>query len=288
MSRRAILTLDAPSARGQVAAVATLLERHGAYIEAFNVFDDTLSQRFYLRAVCRLPVPAVDGPGLAPLREEHARLCADMRGAAGALHDMAQRPRVLLMVSRTDHCLRELIAQWRHGDLAMDIAGVVSNHADLAPLVAAEGLPYHHIPVTADTKPQAEAALERLIADEQVEFVVLARYMQVLSEDFCTRHAGRVINIHHSFLPGFKGARPYAQAHARGVKLIGATAHFATADLDEGPIIEQELERVDHGHSPEALQSTGRHIESLVLCRALRALIERRVFVNGLRTVVLA
>jgi formyltetrahydrofolate deformylase len=191
------------------------------------------------------------------------------------------------MVSRADHCLRDLLAQWRHHDLDMHIVAVVSNHADLAPLALAEGLPFHHLPVAADTKPQQEAALLRLIEETQAEVIVLARYMQVLSEDLCRKLAGKVINIHHSFLPGFKGAKPYAQAHARGVKQIGATAHFATSDLDEGPIIEQALERVDHAFSPEQLLSTGRHVECLVLGRALRYVLEHRVFINGMRTVVL-
>ena len=193
----------------------------------------------------------------------------------------------LLMVSKADHCLRDLLAQWRRGELNMDVVAVVSNHTDLAPIAQAEGLPFHHLPISAATKPQQEAALLALIESTGAELVVLARYMQVLSEDLCQRLAGRVINIHHSFLPGFKGARPYEQAHARGVKLIGATAHYATSDLDEGPIIEQALERVDHAYSPEQLLSAGRHIECLVLGRALRYVLERRVFVHGMRTVVL-
>ena len=279
------LTLSAASARGQVAAIATLLERHGAYIEEFAVFDDTISQRFFVRAVFRL---GTTGPGaLEALRDHYARLLADFDEVQGAIFDLARPPRVLIMVSRADHCLRELLAQWRHGDLRMDIVAVVSNHPDLAPLAAAEGIAYHHLPISADTKPQQEAALLRLVAETGAEFVVLARYMQVLSAAMCERLVGRVINIHHSFLPGFKGARPYAQAHARGVKLIGATAHFATTDLDEGPIIEQAVERVDHAFTPEQLLSAGRHVESLVLGRALRYVLERRVFPNGLRTVVL-
>jgi len=164
---------------------------------------------------------------------------------------------------------------------------VVSNHADLEPLARAEGLPFHHLPINAETKPQQEAALLGLIERYDAEFVVLARYMQVLSEALCTHLAGRVINIHHSFLPGFKGGKPYQQAHDRGVKLIGATAHFATPDLDEGPIIEQSLERVDHADSPLNLLQAGRHVECLVLSRALRFVLERRVFINGMKTVVL-
>lgn len=192
-----------------------------------------------------------------------------------------------MMVSKADHCLRDLLDQWRRGELPMEIVGVASNHTLLEPLATAEGLPFHHLPITPDTKPQQEAALLALIEATGAEFVVLTRYMQVLSDDMCRRLAGRVINIHHSFLPGFKGARPYEQAHARGVKLIGATAHFATTDLDEGPIIEQAVERVDHAFTPEQLLSTGRHVECVALRRALHYVLAHRVFINGLRTVVL-
>jgi formyltetrahydrofolate deformylase len=284
-SGRYVLTLAVASARGQVAAVAALLEGHGAYVEEFGVFDDVLSRRFYVRTVFRLE--AADAGMLDSLRDDYARIMEGFGDAEGAIHDLKRPTRVLIMVSKADHCLRDLLAQWRNGDLTMDIVGVVSNHRDLAPLVEAEGLPFHHLPVSAATKPEQEAALLGCIESHGAELVVLARYMQVLSEDLCRRLAGRVINIHHSFLPGFKGAKPYAQAHARGVKLIGATAHFATTDLDEGPIIEQALERVDHAFSPEQLLSTGRHVECLVLGRALRYVLERRVFINGLRTVVL-
>lgn len=280
-----VLTLAAASARGQVAAVTALLEGHGAYIEEFAVFDDVLSKRFYVRTVFRLD--AASAATLQSLRGLYAQVVARFDDAEGAVHDLQRPTRVLIMVSKADHCLRDLLSQWRHNDLAMNIVAVVSNHADLAPLVAAEGLPFHHLPISADTKPQQEAAVLRCIEGYGAELVVLARYMQVLSEDLCRTLAGRVINIHHSFLPGFKGAKPYAQAHARGVKQIGATAHFATTDLDEGPIIEQALERVDHAFSPEQLLSTGRHVECLVLGRALRYVLEHRVFINGLRTVVL-
>jgi len=281
---RHVLTLAAGSARGQVASVTALLERHGAYIEEFAVFDDVLSSRFYVRTVFRLQA---DLAVLERLRMQYADVVSGFNGGEGAIHDQQRQTRVLIMVSKADHCLRDLLAQWRHGDLAMDIVAVVSNHADLAPLVRAEGIPFHHLPVSADTKAAQEAALLDCIETHGAELVVLARYMQVLSKDLCDRLAGRVINIHHSFLPGFKGAKPYAQAHARGVKLIGATAHFATTDLDEGPIIEQALERVDHAFGPEQLLSTGRHVECLVLSRAVRYVLEHRVFINGLRTVVL-
>lgn len=284
-SARYVLTLAVASARGQVAALTALLERHGAYIEEFTVFDDVLVSRFYVRTVFRLDAA---GPAeLGVLRDAYARLLASFSQAEGAVHELSHPTRVLIMVSKADHCLRDLLDQWRRRELNMNIVAVVSNHADLGPIVQAEGLPFHHLPIAADTKPQQEAALLRCIEQYDAELVVLARYMQVLSEDLCRTLAGRVINIHHSFLPGFKGARPYEQAHARGVKLIGATAHFATSDLDEGPIIEQALERVDHAFSPEQLLSTGRNVECLALSRALRYVLEHRVFINGLRTVVL-
>jgi formyltetrahydrofolate deformylase len=282
---RFALTFAAAGARGQAAAVTALLERHGAYIEEFAVFDDLLSGRFYVRAVFRLvgATPA----DVATLRADYAALLPRFHEAEGNINDLQRPMRVLILVSRADHCLRDLLDQWRRHELPMEIVAVASNHADLGPLATAEGLPFHHLPITPDTKPRQEAALLALIESTGAELVVLARYMQVLSADMCARLAGRVINIHHSFLPGFKGARPYEQAHARGVKLIGATAHFATTDLDEGPIIEQAVERVDHAFTPEQLLSTGRHVECLALGRALRYVLEHRVFINGLRTVVL-
>ncbi|WP_407278025.1 formyltetrahydrofolate deformylase [Aromatoleum evansii] len=284
-SARFALTFASAGERGQTAAVTALLEKHGAYIEEFTVFDDVLSGRFYLRTAFRLvgATPAA----VEALRGEYGELRKRFRDPEGAIHDLQRPMRVLLMVSKADHCLRDLLDQWRRGELPMEIVGVASNHPTLGPIATAEGLPFHHLPITPDTKPQQEAALSALIESSGAELVVLARYMQVLSEDMCERLAGRVINIHHSFLPGFKGARPYEQAHARGVKLIGATAHFATSDLDEGPIIEQAVERVDHAYTPDQLLSTGRHVECLALGRALRYVLEHRVFINGLRTVVL-
>lgn len=282
---RYALTLAAASARGQVASITALLERHGAYIEEFSVFDDALASRFQLRAVFRLE--AGDPDRLDGLRAAYQEVLACYEQAEGAVHDLGRPARVLIMVSKADHCLRELLTMRRRGELDMEVIAVVSNHTDLAPIALSEGIAFRHLPISPETKLRQEAALMRYIDEQCAEVVVLARYMQVLSEDLCDRLTGRVINIHHSFLPGFKGARPYEQAHARGVKLIGATAHFATADLDEGPIIDQAVERVDHAFEPEDLLNIGRHIESLVLGRALRYVLERRVFVNGLRTVVL-
>jgi formyltetrahydrofolate deformylase len=198
----------------------------------------------------------------------------------------SRRKKVLVMVSRLDHCLADLLYRWDIGELPADLQLVVSNHEDCRPLVERHGLPFVHVPVSAATKPEAETRLEELIGEFEVDVVVLARYMQVLSDDLCRRLEGRVINIHHSFLPGFKGAKPYHQAYERGVKLIGATAHFVTPDLDEGPIIEQDVARVGHAHTPEQLVAMGRDVERLVLARAVRLYAEDRVVLAGARTVV--
>jgi len=198
----------------------------------------------------------------------------------------SRRSKVLVMVSRLDHCLADLLYRWDIGELPADLQVVVSNHEDCRPLAERYGLPFVHVPVTAATKPQAEGRLLELIAEFEIDVVVLARYMQVLSDDLCRRLEGRMINIHHSFLPGFKGARPYHRAYERGVKLIGATAHFVTTDLDEGPIIEQDVARVGHAHTPDQLVAIGRDIERLVLARAVRLYAEDRVVLAGARTVV--
>lgn len=280
---RGCLTLSTDSERGQVAALTAMLDRHGAYVQEFNVFDDKRARRFYVRCAFLFESPVHPAGLRASLRE----VCDRFRHAEGSIHDLDARARVLILASKADHCLRELLDQHRRGDLPMELVAVASNHLDLKPLVDDAGVPFHHLPISAETKPAQEAALLSLIESTCTEFVVLARYMQVLSDDLCRRLAVRVINIHHSFLPGFKGAKPYEQAWERGVKLIGATAHFATTDLDEGPIIEQSVERVDHADDPETLLRAGRHVESLVLTRALRFVLEHRVFVNGRRTVVL-
>jgi formyltetrahydrofolate deformylase len=283
--RRQALTVACRSAIGQVAAVAAFLARHGAYVEQFAVYDDKPTARFFLRCVFhREDAQASD---LARLREEFAVLAPTLDVVDWHLHDLAQPLRVLLMVSRLDHCLQELLSAWKRGEMPMHPVAVVSNHDDLRPLAEAHGLPYFHLPVTSQTKAEQEARLLDIVQDTQADLVVLARYMQVLSNELCERLAGRVINIHHGFLPAFKGAKPYHQAFERGVKLIGATAHFATPDLDEGPIIDQATERVDHAHSPEDLLNVGRQLECTVLSRALKSVLEHRVFINGQRTVVL-
>ncbi len=206
--------------------------------------------------------------------------------AAINLRPEAQRTRVLIMVSQYDHCLVDLLYRWSADELPIDIAGIVSNHETCRPTAERYGIPFDHLPVTRESKPAQEARLLAIVEERAVDLVVLARYMQILSDDACRALSGRAINIHHSFLPGFKGARPYHQAHERGVKLIGATAHFVTADLDEGPIIEQEVKRVSHRQTPEDLAEIGRDVERLALSRAVRLFAEDRVFLDGKRTVV--
>jgi formyltetrahydrofolate deformylase len=278
-----VLTLDCPNRPGIVAAVATAIFEQGGNILEAQQYDDTQSHRFLARIVLDHPCDALDP---AALRSALASVAArfDMRWA---LRDRAQLHRVLLMVSKFDHCLADILYRWRLGELPMEIAAIVSNHPrETYARLDFAGVPFHHLPVTKDSKAAQEAALLRLVEDTGSELVVLARYMQVLSDDLAGRLAGRCINIHHSFLPGFKGARPYHQAHARGVKLIGATAHYVTADLDEGPIIEQDVERISHHDTPEDLVRQGRDIERRVLSRALLWHLEGRVLLNGARTVV--
>lgn len=285
-SHQFILTLACPSAAGQVAAVVALLDKHGGYIDELSVFDDDLSERFFMRCVFHGARGQNAPLDLKALKAEFTPTAASF-DMTWAIHDANVRPKVLLMVSKLEHCLADLLFRWRMGELKMDIVGIASNHTTLEPMAVQHGLPFHYLPLTADTKARQEARLLDLFDTTGAELMVLARYMQILSEATSRTLAGRAINIHHSFLPGFKGAKPYHQAHARGVKLIGATAHFVTDDLDEGPIIEQVVERVDHSHSPERLLAVGRDVECITLARAVKAFIERRVFINGERTVVL-
>jgi formyltetrahydrofolate deformylase len=277
-----VLILSCPDQRGIVATVTALLFEHGANIEESQQFDDVRTDQFFMRI--RFSVE-VGGPGVERWRELFAPV-ATAHGMEWSIRDAATPYRTLVMVSRFGHCLNDLLFRWRSGALNTDIPAVVSNHRDLEPLVASYGIPFHHVPVTADTKPQAEARLRELVAEHDVDLVVLARYMQVLSDDLTRELSGRVVNIHHSFLPSFKGARPYHQAFARGVKLVGATAHYVTADLDEGPIIEQDVVRVDHRMTPDDLVRAGEEVESRVLARAVRWHCESRVLLNGDRTVV--
>lgn len=283
LTHKFILTLTCPSGPGQVAAVSAFLDRLGCYIDELSVFDDDLSQRFFVRCVYHSPAGHTDL--LSQMRQEFVPV-AERFGMQWAIHDATERPRVLLMVSKFDHCLNDLLYRWRIGELKMDITAIVSNHPDLQPIAATHGLDYHHLPVTPSTKAAQEQRLLDIASHTATELVVLARYMQILSAELCEKLIGRAINIHHSFLPGFKGAKPYHQAHERGVKLIGATAHFVTSDLDEGPIIEQMVERVDHAYRPEQLAAAGRDMECAALARAVKYYVERRVFLNGKRTIV--
>lgn len=263
---------------GIVAAVSTLVAEQGGNILESSQFNDLRTGRFFMRVRFSFPD--------ATRFEALFRPVGQRLGMEWSVRDEARPGRVLLLVSRLDHCLVDLLYQWRTGTIAMDLAGVVSNHEDLRGLVEASGLPFYYLPVTAETRPEQEARLLDLVERTETELVVLARYMQILSAGTADALFGRAINIHHSFLPGFKGARPYHQAHARGVKLIGATAHYVTADLDEGPIIEQDVERVTHADTPQELAAIGRHLEARALARAVRWHLEQRVFLNGAKTVV--
>ncbi|MEU5194463.1 formyltetrahydrofolate deformylase [Streptomyces scabiei] len=278
--QRYILTLRCPDQPGIVHALAAgVAQAEGNILESAQ-FSDPGTGIFTIRV--SLETPAAD---TGKLRDELALRLARFDPVL-TVRPEEQRRRVLLMVSKFDHCLVDLLYRWDLGELPVDIPLIVSNHPDLEPVAKRYGIPFVHLPVTRDTKPEAEAELLRLVADQQVDFVVLARYMQVLSDDLCRKLSGRVINIHHSFLPGFKGAKPYHQAHDRGVKLIGATAHFVTADLDEGPIIEQDVVRVGHRHTAPELVAIGRDVERIVLARAVRLHAEDRVVLTGSRTVV--
>ncbi len=279
---RFILKLSCVDTIGIVNAVSGFLTQNGANIIDSAQFGDRETERFFMR-VSFTPIDGtIEREGL----EAVFRPIAERYKMQWSIHDATARAKVLIMVSKFGHCLNDLLYRQRIGALPMDIVGVGSNHRDFEDLVASSRIPFHHLPITAATKPQQEGQLKELIAATGADLVVLARYMQVLSDDMCRHLAGRAINIHHSFLPSFKGAKPYHQAHARGVKLIGATAHFVTPDLDEGPIIEQETQRVDHAHTAEDMAAIGRDIESVVLARAVKYQIEHRVLLNGSRTVV--
>jgi formyltetrahydrofolate deformylase len=270
---------------GTNARISTFLAERGCYIMEMAQFDDVLTERFFVRTVfssTRGTTPPID----ELKRAFDAEVSAAEEDLEWELHDTLTRPRVLLMVSKFDHCLDDLLYRHRTGELKMDVPAIVSNHPDLKPLADWHGIPFHHLPVTPDTKAAQEARLLEIVAETGADLVVLARYMQVLSKDLCEQLSGRAINIHHSVLPGFKGAKPYHQAHDRGVKLIGATAHYVTSDLDEGPIIEQAVERVDHTYRPEHLVAVGRDTECIALARAVRFHIEHRVFLNNYKTVV--
>jgi formyltetrahydrofolate deformylase len=274
-----VLSLSCPDRPGIVHAVAGLLAEHGGNITESQQFGDPLSGLFFMRV-------QVESAASREELVEALTALADAFDMTWDLDVVGRRMRTLVMVSTAAHCLHDLLFRQQSEGLPVDIVAVVSNHTDLAGVAGFYGIPFHHVPVAARTKADAEARLLGLVEELDVELVVLARYMQILSDDLCRTLAGRVINIHHSFLPSFKGARPYAQAHDRGVKLIGATAHYVTGDLDEGPIIEQDVERVDHSRHVEALMALGQDVERRALARAVRWHAEHRVLLDGHRTIV--
>ncbi|WP_040507791.1 formyltetrahydrofolate deformylase [Gluconobacter morbifer] len=278
-----ILTLSCPNRPGIVAAISSRLAELKANITEAQQYDDRTSTSFFMRIVFEI----------APHDADETRLIMEITELAAqfamewSLHDRARPLKVLLLVSKFDHCLVDLLYRWRIGELPIEPVGIISNHsAETYANLDFCGIPFHHLPITKETKLQQEARIWSIFEQTGAELVVLARYMQVLSQDLSARLSGRCINIHHSFLPGFKGARPYHQAFARGVKLIGATAHYVTDDLDEGPIIEQDVERISHADTPGDLIRKGRDIERRVLARAVRYHIERRTLINGSKTIV--
>ncbi|HEY0949935.1 formyltetrahydrofolate deformylase [Nocardioides sp.] len=280
-----VLILSCPDRPGIVHAVTGFLVERGANITESQQFGDALSGQFFMRIAVEVPADGRGSVDEASLRTEFAPVAEEFE-MRFEIRDATAPYRTIIMVSKDLHCLNDLLFRASTGSLGIEVAAVVSNHRDAEPMAASYGVPFHHVPVTADTKPQAEARLLELVGELDVHLVVLARYMQILSDRLCRELAGHAINIHHSFLPSFKGAKPYHQAFDRGVKLVGATAHYVTGDLDEGPIIEQDVMRVDHGFSQAQLVSAGRDVETQVLARAVRWHAESRVLLNGHRTVV--
>lgn len=278
-----ILTLSCPDRVGIVAAVCIFLSEQQCNILDSAQFGDSETGLFFMRVHFRAEPGA---PGEADLFSRFEKVAGEFE-MAWNLKRGEDRCRILIMVSKQGHCLHDLLYRYRSGGLPAEIAAIVSNHQDMADVAQWNNIPFHHLPITAENKKKQEAKLRVLIEKHDVDLVVLARYMQVLSPELCRDLSGWCINIHHSFLPSFKGAKPYRQAHSRGVKLIGATAHYVTEDLDEGPIIEQGVQRVDHSHSAEELEAIGRDVESLVLARAVRWHAEHRVLLNGHKTVIL-
>jgi formyltetrahydrofolate deformylase len=278
-----VLTLSCPDKPGIVYAVSSFLVQHSANIIASQQYGEPDGGLFFMRVHFSVPQP---GRAVSDLERDFTWV-GEAFHMSWQLHDKSERIKTLLMVSQLGHCLNDLLFRWSSGLLPIEVTGVVSNHEVFRGLTESYQLPFHYLPVTKETKPTAEAALMSIIDETDTELIVLARYMQILSSEVCKRVEGRMINIHHSFLPSFKGAKPYHQAHAKGVKLVGATAHYVTPDLDEGPIIEQGLMRVDHSFSPDRLVEAGRDVETQVLARAVTWHAEHRVLLNGSRTVVL-
>ncbi|HWS11244.1 MAG TPA: formyltetrahydrofolate deformylase [Rhodocyclaceae bacterium] len=277
-----ILTLACPDRMGIVYNVsAFLLERGGNIIDSAQ-FNDPETGLFFMRVLFSISRPEV---GLAVLRDEFRKL-GDEFGMNWKIHDAAVKPKVMILVSQHGHCLNDLLYRYRAGTLRMEIPAIVSNHMDFYQLAASYNIPFFHLPVNKENKAHQEEKMMEIVREKEIDLVVLARYMQILSAHACAELRGRAINIHHSFLPSFKGAKPYMQAHQRGVKLIGATAHFVTTELDEGPIIEQDVARVDHSMDPETLAAIGRDVECVVLARAVKWHSEHRIMPNGRKTVV--
>jgi len=281
-----ILTLSCPDQRGIVHSVSGFLANHGCNIIDSAQFGDAQSKLFFMRVHFSAEEAQI---GDAALREQFATLATGLN-MNWQLHDAHHKPRVMLLVSKVGHCLNDLLFRYKSGLLPVEIKAIVSNHTDFYQLAASYNIPFHHLPLATGASSEAKRVQEQKILEiadsNQIELAVLARYMQILSPEMCAALKGRAINIHHSFLPSFKGAKPYFQAHDRGVKLIGATAHFVTGDLDEGPIIEQDVERVDHAMEPDALTAIGRDVECVVLARAVKWFVEHRILLNGHKTVV--
>lgn len=277
-----ILTFSCPDQMGIVAAVSGFLAEQGCNILESGQYEDQPTSRFFMRTVFSAGDTSPNHVNLVSAYKS----IGERFKMAWEIHDASRKPKVLLMVSKFGHCLNDLLYRNSIDAIPMEVTGVVSNHPDMEPMVSAHGIPYHYLPMTKETKPAQEQALKTIIEETGTELIVMARYMQVLSEDMCQYLDHRAINIHHSFLPSFKGAKPYHQAHVRGVKLIGATAHYVTGDLDEGPIIEQETARVSHAKTPEQLVAIGRNVENQVLAQAISYHCEHRVLMNGTKTVV--
>ena len=277
-----ILRLNCNDKPGIVAAVATALSNNQCNIEESSQYNDPLSEQFYMRVVFN----PIEGDSLSGFKESFTEL-AQKFAMDWHICDANQKVKTILLVSKHDHCLNDLLYRWRTNHLPIEITAVISNHEDVKSLVTDHDIPFYYLPITKETKSDQEQLIKNIITETDSELIVMARYMQILTEEFCNTYQGRVINIHHSFLPGFKGARPYHQAYERGVKIIGATAHFATADLDEGPIISQDIETIDHSYTPQKMQSLGQDTEARVLARAINLYAERRVFLKSKRTVIL-
>lgn len=281
--KKYILNATCCAGRGIVAAISGYLAQAGCYIHSLEQYDDDITATFFLRSV--FSIPEYPGITIGTIENGFAPIAARYNMEVN-IHDPDQLPKVMIMVSKQDHCLEDMLYRKRSGELQMDVSAIVSNHLKLKPIADHHQIPFYHLPITKETKPEQEAKLLALVEETQTELVVLARYMQILSDKACAALEGRCINIHHSFLPGFKGARAYHQAYERGVKYIGATAHYVNSDLDEGPIIEQVITRVDHNYRAEELARLGRDNESQALSKAVKYHLERRVFLDGRKTVV--